>query len=124
MGNLKTWLNGVIGAAVGAAANGITVVIIDPGTFSPAAAGGWKHLSIAVGVFALVGAALFLKTHPTPWDGTVDRRNGNMGNAAPLVDRRNAQALGVPGVPLTPPAPVTPVMPPGKGQGSNPTNGG
>lgn len=124
MGNLKTWINGVVGGFIAAAANGITLIIVDPAKFSPAADGGWKNLGVSILVSGGVGAALFLKTHPTPWDGTIDRRNGNAGRVAPLEDRRNAQVLGVPGVPQEPPAAVNPVVPPGKNQGNTPTNGG
>ena len=77
MGSLKQWLNGLIGAVIGAAANGITVMIVDPAKFSPGQVGGWRNLGVCVGVSALVGAALFLKQSPTPWDG-VDRRNGGV----------------------------------------------
>ena len=74
MGTLTQWLNGVIGGAIGAAANSITLIIVDPAKFSPSAAGGWKALGISVLVSGAVGAALYLKNHPTPWDGTTERR--------------------------------------------------
>jgi hypothetical protein len=97
MGSFRTWLNGLFGAAIGAAANGITVLIVDPSKFSPGAVGGWKNLGICVGVSALVGAALFLKQSPTPWDQVTERRNGGTGTSgvqqgiAPAVDRRKPQ---------------------------------
>ena len=72
--NWKTWLNGVIGGFIGAAANTITLVIVDPNTFSPTSTGGWKHLGISILVSGGVGAALYLKQNPTPWDGATERR--------------------------------------------------
>ena len=67
--NWKTWLNGVIGGFIGAAANTITLVIVDPNVFSPTAAGGWRHIGISILISGGVGAALYLKQHPTPWNG-------------------------------------------------------
>lgn len=96
MGNLKKWLNGLIGAAIGAAANGITVLIVDPAKFAPSAVGGWKNLGICVGVSALVGAALFLKQSPTPWDGVTDRRNGGNGTALPAASQTARKQGGNP----------------------------
>lgn len=63
----KNWFNGLIGGAIGSAANSITVLIIDPAKFNPANDGGWTHLAIAVTVSFVVGAALYLKQHPTPF---------------------------------------------------------
>lgn len=60
------WLEGLIGAFIGAAANTITVLIIDPAKFSPSADGGWRHLGTACLVSGIVGAALFLRQRPTP----------------------------------------------------------
>lgn len=77
MGSLRTWINGVIGGFIGAAANSITLLIIDPLKFSPASAGGWGPLGLSVLISGSVGAALYLKNHPTPWDGETERRNGN-----------------------------------------------
>lgn len=74
--NWKTWLNGVIGGFIGAAASALTVSITDPEHFSPMAAGGIERLSVTIAASGLVGAALYLKQHPTPWDG-IERRNGN-----------------------------------------------
>lgn len=76
MGTLKQWLNGLIGAFIGAAANCITLLIVDPEHFSPATMDGWKKLGVSIVVSGGVGAALFLKTHPTPWDGVDRRGNG------------------------------------------------
>jgi hypothetical protein len=77
MGNFKTWLNGLIGGFIGAVAAAVPVVIVDPLKFSPTVAGGLKNLGAVVLWAGLVGAALFLKQSPTPWDG-VDRRNGGV----------------------------------------------
>lgn len=110
MGSFKTWLNGVIGGFIAAGANGITLLIVDPAKFSPGAVGGWKNLGISILVSGAVGAALFLKQNPTPWGGTVDRRNGNAGNLAPAEDRRkHAAILNVPVPPV--PAAVPPEQP-------------
>lgn len=75
MGTLKQWLNGLIGGFVGAAANSVTLLIVDPAKFSPGVAGGWRSLGISILISGGVGAALYLKNNPTPWNG-VDRRNG------------------------------------------------
>lgn len=75
MGTWKQWLQGLIGAVIAAAANCVTVLIVDPAKFSPSADGGWGNLGLCVGVSAVVGAALFLKQNPTPWDGTERRSN-------------------------------------------------
>lgn len=74
MGTIKTWINGVIGGAIGAAANSLTLIIVDPAKFSPSVVGGWKALGISILISGAVGAALFLKQNPTPWDGTTERR--------------------------------------------------
>lgn len=70
--NWKTWLNGLIGAIIGAAANGVTLLIVDPIKFSPATAG-WSALGISTLVSGLVGAALYLKQHPTPFEDSVQQ---------------------------------------------------
>lgn len=66
LGTWKQWLNGVIGGFIGSAANVITLLIVDPEKFSPTADGGWRHLGSVVLVSGIVGAALYLKNHPTP----------------------------------------------------------
>ena len=70
MGTWKQWLNGVVGGFIGAAANCITVLIVDPEKFSPTVTGGWKNLGVSILVSGIVGAALYLKQHPTPLDTT------------------------------------------------------
>jgi hypothetical protein len=70
MGTWEQWLNGVIGAFIGAASNAITLLIIDPLKFSPTQAGGWKNLGASLLISGGVGAALYLKNHPTPFDET------------------------------------------------------
>ena len=67
MTTLQKWLNGLIGAIIGAGANAITLLIVDPYKFSPSVNGGWKSLGISTLVSGLVGAALYLKQHPTPF---------------------------------------------------------
>jgi hypothetical protein len=66
MGTWTTWLNGVIGGFIGSASNVVTLLIVDPEKFSPGAVGGWRRLGEVVLVSGVVGAALFLKNHPTP----------------------------------------------------------
>lgn len=70
--NFKTWINGLVGAIIGAAANGLTLLIVDPIKFSPAT-GGWSALGVSTLVSGLVGAALYLKQHPTPFEDTVQK---------------------------------------------------
>lgn len=74
MGNLKTWLRGLIGGFIGAASNSLTNLIVDPLHFNPMAGGGYKKLGTSVLVGGVVGAALYLKSHPTPWDGQERRQ--------------------------------------------------
>lgn len=69
MGAARNWLIGLIGGIVSAAANCFTVIVVDPLTFNVNTIGGWKHLGALVIVSALVGAGLFLKQNPTPWNG-------------------------------------------------------
>jgi hypothetical protein len=76
LGTAAQWLNGLVGAFIGAAANCVTLIIVDPEHFTPTTVGGWKKLGVAIVVSGGVGAALFLKTHPTPWNGT-DRRSNS-----------------------------------------------
>jgi len=68
MSKLETWVNGVVGGFIGASSNVITLLIVDPGKFSPTSQGGWGHLGEVVLVSGVVGAALYLKNHPTPFD--------------------------------------------------------
>jgi drug/metabolite transporter (DMT)-like permease len=67
MNKLENWLNGLIGAFIAGASTTIALLITDPEHFNPLAVGGWKRLGIVVVVSGGVGAALYLKQHPTPW---------------------------------------------------------
>ena len=62
--NWRLWLRGLIGAAVGGAANGITAIGLDPQTFNFST--GLVVLGKFVFISGLVSAALYIKTHPTP----------------------------------------------------------
>lgn len=68
MGTWKQWLNGVIGAFISSASNCVTLLIVAPDKFSPDVVGGWKRLGVSIVISGAVGAALYLKTHPTPLD--------------------------------------------------------
>jgi hypothetical protein len=73
---LQKWLNGVIGGAIAVTANCFIAFGSAPDAFNPSNPGGGKHLAfLLIGNFGL-GAALYLKDHPTPWSG-VDRREGD-----------------------------------------------
>jgi hypothetical protein len=72
--NWRIWMIGVIGGFIAASSNTVTLLIVDPDHFNVSTTGGWKHLGISIVVSGVVGAALYLKQHPTPWDGTTDRR--------------------------------------------------
>lgn len=80
---MKKWINGLIGAIVGAIAAAIPAMLTDPEHFSPADPGAWKRLVPLLGASGLVGAALYLKQHPTPWDGTERRSGDSQTRAAP-----------------------------------------
>jgi hypothetical protein len=69
---VANWVNGLVGAFIGAASNSITLIIIDPEKFSPSATGGWKGLGLSVLIGGAVGAALYLKQNPTPFKVTSD----------------------------------------------------
>jgi Na+/H+ antiporter NhaB len=61
------WLKGLISAAIGAAANSITVMIVDPINFNlsqNASKVGWVAL-----VSAIVAVAMYLKSSPLPNGG-------------------------------------------------------
>lgn len=60
----RLWLHGAVASAVSAAANTVTLVVIDPLKFN--LQDGWRNLLTAVVVSALVGLALYMKTHPLP----------------------------------------------------------
>lgn len=60
----RTWLEGLIGAAIGGAASAITVMITDPMNYN--LQGGLSKLGTVAAVNAIVGAALYLKQRPVP----------------------------------------------------------
>ncbi len=64
MNNWKHWLKGLTAAAIGGAANSVTVVIVDPISFDPAIHGR-KLLMVAL-ISGLISAALYLKQSPLP----------------------------------------------------------
>ena len=67
--NWKQWGKGLVSAVIGAIANAITVVIVDPHTFNLFDGGAEKLLTVMV-VSGLVNGAAYLKTHPLPEDKT------------------------------------------------------
>jgi hypothetical protein len=68
--NWKLWGRGLIAAMVNSIASSIVVVIVDPTKFNLFQGGAIELGQVAV-VSALVGAALYLKQHPDPWDDFV-----------------------------------------------------
>lgn len=58
----RLWLRGLIGAAIGGAANGITVMIVEPQSFNFDA--GLADLGKVVLISAIFGAGLYLKQKP------------------------------------------------------------
>jgi hypothetical protein len=69
----RTWVNGLVGALL----NGISVITGDGviGTFTGSSIP-IKHTLYLAAWQGFIGVYLYLKQHPTPWDG-MDRRNGN-----------------------------------------------
>lgn len=63
------WLKGIVAGLVGGASNAVTLIIVDPLHYN-LLQGGAKDLGMVALVSAIVGAALYLKTHPLP-DNTV-----------------------------------------------------
>jgi len=61
---MNAWLKGLLSAAIGGAANAITVMVVDPVQFN-LAEGATKLLTVA-GVGALLSAAMYLKSSPLP----------------------------------------------------------
>lgn len=60
------WAHGALAAVIGAAANGIIVVVVNPGTFDIFSKPGWKNIATTCGASALVALAAFLKQSPLP----------------------------------------------------------
>lgn len=61
---MNFWLKNLIAAAIGGAANAITVIIVDPVNFSLVENAGKVTTVAAVG--ALLSVAAYLKTSPVP----------------------------------------------------------
>ena len=68
MGTWKAWLHGFVAAVISAAASGVTLVIVDPGSFN-FTHDGLSHLAAVCGVQALIAAAAYLKQSPLPPEG-------------------------------------------------------
>lgn len=62
----KTWLKGLLAAIIGAAANGVLVVMVNPGTFDIFSVPGWKNIGTVCVASSLVAGALYLKQSPLP----------------------------------------------------------
>lgn len=61
----KKWLNGLIGGFVNATTEAVTLMSVDSDH--------WRKFLLPTALQGLLGAWLYLKQHPTPWDG-VERR--------------------------------------------------
>lgn len=59
-----TWIKGLISAAIGGAANGVTVMIVDPANFN-LEEGAANLASVAI-TGAIVSCAMYLKQSPIP----------------------------------------------------------
>ena len=63
----KTWLRGIIGAAINGMSSSVTAAIVAPETFNPFDPhSGWMKIFSLALVSAVVGALLFLKQHNLP----------------------------------------------------------
>lgn len=62
--NWVKWLKGLISAVIGAAANTVTVVVVDPLSFNLQE--GFTNLVSVAAVSAVVAAAMYLKDKPLP----------------------------------------------------------
>jgi hypothetical protein len=61
---MKLWAKGLLSAAIGGAANSITVMAIDPAQFNFAE--GLPKLATVAGVSAIISVCLYLKESPLP----------------------------------------------------------
>jgi UDP-N-acetylmuramyl pentapeptide phosphotransferase/UDP-N-acetylglucosamine-1-phosphate transferase len=61
---MKTWIKGLVSAAIGAAANSVTVIVVAPETFN--LQDGLPKLASIAAVSALVAVASYLKKSPLP----------------------------------------------------------
>ena len=64
MNNIRVWLEGLLAALIGGAANAVTVIVVDPLNFNLGE--GLPKLLQVVAVGAIVAAAAFLKQSPIP----------------------------------------------------------
>lgn len=62
--NTRTWIEGLLAAAIGGGANALTVIIVDPQAFNLGE--GLSKLLQVTAVGALVAVAAFLKQSPIP----------------------------------------------------------
>lgn len=62
--NWQNWLKGLIAAAIGGAANAVTVMIVDPINFNLTT--GLTKLGTVVLISMIVSAAMYLKQSPIP----------------------------------------------------------
>lgn len=60
----QSWLKGLISAAIGAAANGVTLIIVDPLNYNLNE--GLGKLGTVCVVSAIVAVAMYLKSSPLP----------------------------------------------------------
>ena len=72
MNTVVNWLYGLVSAAIGAAAGGITAGIVAPESFNFSHSG-LQKLAALCGVNALLAAALYLKQSPLPAISTTTR---------------------------------------------------
>lgn len=70
--NFELWLKGLLAAAIGGAASGVTAVIVAPETFNLYA--GKAKLSAMVISSALFNTAMYLKQSPVPADDPEDKK--------------------------------------------------
>lgn len=64
MNTTKVWIEGLVAALIGGAANAVTVIVVDPLNFNLGEGLGKLLQVVAVG--GLVAAAAFLKQSPIP----------------------------------------------------------
>jgi len=67
----KVWLKGLISAAVGAFATGVSLVIVDPMDYNLADPVATKRLLMVCAVNAIIAVAMYLKRSPLPNDNNI-----------------------------------------------------
>lgn len=75
MRDWRNWLDGLLGAAISSAANGIVVGFVDPTDFNFST--GLHKLEDVIFFSAIVGAALYLKQKPLPGGSERERERVN-----------------------------------------------